>query len=213
MRSSLKRITYSTLFAILLFGIGSPPAQAQLGVSAGLHFDSAGDIETTANTSENETLDNATGYHIGVVYDLGLGPVSLRPGLFYRNVGSYDFSDISAVDPSEADVTAFEVPIDVRVTVLPFPLVSPYILGGPKAFFPQSDYDEFDDGLEDISFTFNVGVGAGISVPGVGLTLQPEFLYEFGASDYVDDFEAEGTEFNPTERKLSAFALRLNILF
>jgi len=213
MRSSLKRITYSALFAILLFGIGSPPAQAQLGVSAGLNFDSAGDIETTTNTSENETLDNATGYHIGVVYDLGLGPVNLRPGLFYRNVGSYDFSDISAVDPSEADVTAFEVPIDVRVTVLPFPLVSPYILGGPKAFFPRSDYDEFDDGLEDISFTFNVGVGAGISVPGVGLTLQPEFLYEFGASDYVDGFKVKGTEFNPTERKLSAFALRLNILF
>ena len=94
MRSSLKRITYSALFAILLFGIGSPPVQAQLGVSAGLNFDSAGDIETTANTSENETLDNATGYHIGVVYDLGLGPINLRPGLLYRNVGSYDFTGV-----------------------------------------------------------------------------------------------------------------------
>ena len=213
MRSSLRRITYSALLAILLFGIGSPTAQAQLGVSAGLNFDSAGDIETTANTSENETLDNATGYHIGVVYDLGLGPVNLRPGLLYRNVGSYDFTGVPEIDPDEANVTAFEVPVDVRVTVLPFPLVSPYILGGPKAFFPRSDYDEFDDELEDISFTFNVGVGAGISVPGVGLTLQPEFLYEFGASDYVDDFEVGDTDFEPTERKLDAFALRLNVLF
>ena len=109
MRSSLRRITYSALLTILLFGIGSPPAQAQLGVSAGLNFDSAGDIETTTNTNENETLDNATGYHIGVVYDLGLGPVNLRPGLLYRNVGSYDCTGVPEIDPDEVDVTAFEV--------------------------------------------------------------------------------------------------------
>ena len=86
-----------------------------------MNFDSAGDIETTTNTSENETLDNATGYHVGVVYDLGLDPVSLRPGLLYRNVGSYDFTGVPEIDPDEANVTAFEVPVDARVTVLPFP--------------------------------------------------------------------------------------------
>lgn len=213
MRSSFKHIAYSALFAVLLLGIAAPPAQAQLGVSAGLNFDSVGDIETTTNTSQNETLDNATGYHIGVVYDLGLGPVSLRPGLFYRKVGSYDFSSVPDLNADDASVTAYEVPLDVRVTVLPFPLISPYILGGPNAFFPQSDFQELDDELEDVSFTFNVGVGADISVPGVGLTLQPELRYEFGASDYVDDFSVGDTDFNPTERQLSAFALRLNVLF
>ena len=203
----MKRITYSALLAVLLLSISGTPAQAQLGVTGGLNFDSLDDI------NQNATLDNSTGYHIGIVYDLGLGPVSIRPGLLYRDVGSFEFSGVPNVDVDEVDVTAFEVPVDVRVTIFPFPLVSPYVLGGPNAFLPRSDSDAFDDGLEDVSLTFNVGVGADVSVPGVGLTLQPELRYEFGATDYIDDFSIGDTDFNPTDRKLSAFALRLNVLF
>jgi len=203
----MKRITYSALLAVLLLSISGTPAQAQLGVTGGLNFDSLDDI------NESATLDNSTGYHIGIVYDLGFGPVSIRPGLLYRDVGSFEFSGVPNVDVDEVDVTAFEVPVDVRVTIFPFPLVSPYVLGGPNAFLPRSDSDAFDDGLEDVSLTFNVGVGADVSIPGVGLTLQPELRYEFGATDYIDDFSIGDTDFNPTDRKLSAFALRLNVLF
>ena len=213
MHSTTKRVSSSVLLALLLLGMTGPPAQAQLGVTAGLNFDSVDDIETTTNASQNETLDNATGYHFGVVYKLGLGPVSVKPGLLYRKVGSYDFSGVPDVDLNEVDVTAFEVPVDVEVTLFPFPLVSPYVLGGPNLFLPRSDSDAFDDGLEDVSFNFNVGVGADVSIPGVGITLKPELRYEFGATDYVDDFSVGETEFNPTDRKLSAFALRLNVLF
>jgi len=163
------------------------------------------DIETTTN--DNATLDNATGYHLGVVYDFGLGPVNFRPGFFYRKMGTYDFPD------SRYDVSAFEVPVDIRVTVLPLPVVKPYVLGGPNAFFPQSE-GEFDDELEDVSYTFNVGVGADVSVPGTDILLQPELRYEFGATDYVsDDFSIGGTDFEPSDRKVSAFALRLSVLF
>lgn len=207
MRSSLKRITYSALFAILLFGIGSPPAQAQFGISAGLDFDSVDDIET--DTDQNATLSNSTGYHLGVVYDLSLGPVSLQPGAYYRKVGTYDFPD------SSSDVTAWELPVDIRVTVLSFPLVSPYLLGGPKATFPQAE-GEFEDQLENVSYTFNVGVGADVSVPGIGWTLQPELRYEFGATDYVsEEFQLgdSGPTFEPSDPKFSAVALRLTVLF
>lgn len=203
----MKRITYSVLLAVLLLGISGTPAQAQLGVTGGLNFDSLDDI------NESATLDNSTGYHIGIVYDLGLGPVSIRPALLYRDVGSFEFSGVPNVDVDEVDVTAFEVPVDVRVTIFPFPLVSPYVLGGPNAFLPRSDSDAFDDGLEEVSLTFNVGVGADVSIPGVSLTLQPELRYEFGATDYIDDFSIGDTNFNPTDRKISAFALRLNVLF
>ncbi|MFB6098416.1 MAG: hypothetical protein ABEK84_04770, partial [Salinibacter sp.] len=165
------------------------------------------DIETTTNTSQNETLSNATGYHLGVVYELGLGPVNLRPGLFYRKVGSYDFPD------SRYDVSAVEVPVDIRLTLLPLPVISAYVLGGPKAVFPQTEGD-FDEKLESVSYTFDVGVGAEISVPGGGLTLQPELRYEFGATNYVENsFSIGGTTFKPTDQKLSAVALRLNVIF
>lgn len=205
MHPSIPRIVRSSLLVIAFLGLSVSSAQAQFGVSAGLDFNSTDDIEATTN--QNATLDNATGYHLGVVYELGMGPVNLRPGVFYRKVGTYDFPN------SRSDVTAWEVPVDVRVTVLPFPLVSPYVLGGPQAVFPRSE-GEFDESLEDVSYTFNIGVGANVSVPGAGLTLQPELRYEFGATDYVDDdFEIGGTEFEPSDPKLSAFALRLNVLF
>lgn len=205
MHPSILRIVRSSLLVIAFLGLSVSSAQAQFGVSAGLDFNSTDDIEATTN--QNATLDNATGYHLGVVYELGMGPVNLRPGVFYRKVGTYDFPN------SRSDVTAWEVPVDVRVTVLPFPLVSPYVLGGPQAVFPRSE-GEFDESLEDVSYTFNIGVGANVSVPGAGLTLQPELRYEFGATDYVDDdFEIGGTEFEPSDPKLSAFALRLNVLF
>ena len=183
-------------------------ALIQLGVSAGLNFDSVGDIETTTNTSQNATLDNSTGYHVGAVYELGLGPVNIRPGLFYRKLGqTYEFPDNSA------DVAAWEVPVDVRGTLLPTPLISPYILGGPKASFLRSDLDELDSELEDVSYSFVIGLGANISL-GPLFTLQPELRYDFGATDYVDDsIEIGNTEFNQQDPTLSAFALRLNLIF
>lgn len=205
MRFPVNRTLLSTVFAVALFGLTAVPVQAQLGVAAGLNFESLNDIETT--TDDNATVENATGYHLGLVYDLGLGPVNLRPGLYYRKIGTYDFPD------SKSDVTAWEVPVDLRLTVLPVPLLNPYVLGGAKATFPQGE-NEFDDELEDVSYMFNVGAGANISLPGLGATLQPELRYEFGATDYVEDeFEIGGTTFRPSERKFSAFALRLHVLF
>lgn len=205
MRFSVNRTWLAAVIAIALFGLATAPAQAQLGVAAGLDFDSLSDIETSSN--DNATVENATGYHLGVVYELGLGPLSIRPGLLYRKVGSYEFPD------SRSDVTALEVPVDLRFSFLPIPLIQPYILGGPNAVFPRAD-GEFDEEMEDVSYTFNIGAGADISLPGVGVTLQPELRYEFGATDYVsEEFEVGGTTFTPSDRKLSAFALRLHVLF
>lgn len=206
MTANRPSLALSTLLALVLALGTAVPAQAQLGVAGGLNFESAGDIETS--TASNATVDNATGYHVGVVYDLGLGPLNLRPGLFYRDLGTeFEFPD------SRGDVAAWEVPVDIRISVLPLPLVNPYILGGPKASFYRSDVDEFDDALEEVTYSFTLGVGASLSL-GSTLTLQPELRYDFGATDYVsDDFEIGGTDFSPEDPKLSSFALRLNVLF
>ncbi len=199
------RLPVAAALAVLLTLGTAMPAQAQFGVAAGLNFDSAGDID---GSSQDATLDNSTGYHVGAVYDLGLGPVNVRPGFFYRKVGqTYEFPD------SEADVSAWEVPVDVRVTVLPTPLVSPYILGGAKASFLQSDLDAFENRLDSVSYSFVIGLGVNVSL-GPLFTLQPELRYDFGATNYVDDsFEVNGVEFEQEDPTLSAFALRLNVLF
>jgi len=203
----------ASLFALLLMVGTAVPAQAQLGISGGLNFESAGDIETT--TTNNATLDNSTGYHLGVVYELGLGAATLRPGFFYRRVGTFEFSQ-SALPQGENrfDVSAWQVPVDLRFTVLPTPLVSPYVLAGPMATFPRGE-DDFDDATEEISYSLNVGIGANISLPASSLKIQPELRYEFGASKFIkDDFEIAGTEFSPQDTpRFSAFGLRVNVIF
>jgi hypothetical protein len=46
------------------------------------------------------------------------------------------------------------------------------------------------------------------------MTLQPELRYDFGTTDYIDDeIQVGGTTFSQEESTLSAFALRLNLLF
>jgi hypothetical protein len=210
------RLAFPTLLAIFLLLGATAPAQAQLGISGGLNFESTDDIQSS---DREATLENSTGYHVGLVYDLSLGPVNVRPGFFYRRVGEFEFSNISdQLQNPRYSVTAWEVPVDLRVTLLSAPLVSPYILGGPKATIPRGE-DEFDEVMKGVSYTFNVGLGAQISLPGSSLRLQPELLYEFGATGFIDeDKEVElgdtNITFQPQESpKFSAFALRLNVIF
>lgn len=204
------RLGLSTLLTGLLLVSIAAPAQAQFGVAAGLNFESAGDIDT--NTQQNATLENSTGYHVGLVYDLGLGPLNIRPGVFYRKLGqSYDLP--SSFEEANADVAAWEVPVDLRFTVFSTPLISPYILAGPKASFLRSDFQEIDDELDEVSYSIAVGIGTDISL-GSALTLQPELRYDYGATDYIDEsFEVGGVEFTQEDPTLSAFALRLNVIF
>ncbi|MFO8099191.1 MAG: outer membrane beta-barrel protein [Salinibacter sp.] len=215
MTSALLRNTCTLLLAVVVTAGIAGPAQAQFGVAGGLNFESAGDIETSNNS--NGRFENATGYHIGVVYELGLGPATLRPGFFYRRVGTFQFEDVPQdfqSDDQSFDVAAWQIPVDLRFTVLPTPLVSPYVLAGPMVTLPRGD-DTFEDATEEVSYSLNVGVGANISLPVTSLKLQPELRYEFGATKFIkDDFEAGGVEFNPQDApRFSAFGLRLNVLF
>ncbi len=204
------------LLAALLFALGTMPAQAQLGITGGLNFESIDDIQDSGVDRE-AAFDNSTGYHVGVVYNLGLGPVDVRPGFIFRKVGTYDFQGaVNDLEDQAFDVTAYEVPLDLRFTVLPTPIIKPYILAGPQLTFVRGE-DEFDDVLEDQSFSLNIGAGTDISLPGLPLTLQPELRYEFGATKFMDEdssFSIGDTEFSPQDSpRFSAFSVRLNILF
>lgn len=193
--------------------VGAPQtARAQLGVAGGLNFESADDL---GNGGAEATLESRTGYHFGLVYDIDAGAVSFRPGVIYRKVGTYEF-EVGGVDvETEAfDLSAIEVPLDLRFRLMSTPYLSPYLLGGPMFTLPRGE-DEFDDALRDLSFSFNVGVGAEIGGGDGGLRLLPELRYEYGATKFIDDdFVIAGQEFSPqNEPRFSALSLRLHILF
>lgn len=207
------RRAVAPLVALFVLALSASPAQAQLGVAGGLAFESAGDIQTS--TTQSAALENSTGYHIGVVYEIGAGPVSIRPGFFYRRVGTYEFRGQTGAASSSYDVSTYEIPVDVRLTVLPTPVLSPYVLAGPMASFPTSS-DEFDEALEDYSVSGNIGAGVEISLPAVPFTLQPELRYEFGLTKFADDDDLEigdRTVSLQEEPKFSAFSVRLHVLF
>ena len=211
----IRHALFTLLTGLLLVGTAAP-AQAQIGVAGGLNFESAGDIDT-GNARAN--FESSTGYHVGLVFELGLGPINIRPGAFYRRVGEFDLSQVSSqLENAQYTVSAWEFPVDVRVPILTTPLISPYILGGPKATIPRGE-DEFDDAVEELSYTLNVGVGAQISLPGSSLRLQPELRYEFGATGFIkEDTEVElgdnDVSFTPQDSpQFSTFAVRLNVLF
>lgn len=197
------------LALVLAFGlVGARPAGAQgLGVAAGLNFNSMDDIETA---SADAAFESSTGYHVGAFYELGLGPLAVRPGVVYHRLGTYDFGV-----PQQMDLSAIEVPLDVKLTVLPLPAVSGYLLGSPVLTFGQTDA-EFENAVEDLTMTADLGAGVDISLPGTGLLLSPELRYSIGVTDYLSDsFEVGGTTVQPSDdvQQMSKVMVRLNVAF
>jgi hypothetical protein len=122
----------------------APAVAAQIpsfGAAVGVNFASLGDAGTV-------DLDNATGFHAGVYADLGLGGVSVRPGLFYVRAGR--------VLASDENVDWVAIPVDVRLS-LGTPLVKPYALVGPEARVPLGEV--FADGTRSFAVAANIGVG------------------------------------------------------
>lgn len=210
----LATLLRSSALAALLGLLFIPTAQAQLGIAAGLNFDDIGDIDAG---DREATFDNATGYHIGVFYDLAVGPLAVRPGLFYRDLGEVDASVEGLVGVAQDfDVTLIEVPLDLRVRLAALPLIRPYALAGPVLSFASSDNESFDEALEDISVAANVGVGVEISLPIGGLTLYPELRYAFGISRFVDEeaLTIGNATFTANDgSRLNTFMLRLGVGF
>lgn len=200
-----RRLAPFILFAALFLVPNS--ASAQLGVAAGLNFDNFSDI----SGDRQATFDNANGYHVGVFYDLGAGPIGLRVGAFYRDVGDVDLT-LDGVDDA-FDLTMIDVPIDVRFNLTATPIIRPYLTAGPVLSFPSSGVEDYDNALADVSVSGNVGAGLAISLG--GLRLFPEVRYAIGVSRFMKDSFSIGSvdfEANDVQRQNSVM-LRLGIGF
>ena len=198
----------------LLFALAAP-ARAQFGVAAGINLDRFGDIESTPRA----TIDNATGYHVGLFLDLPLGPLSVRPGVYFVDAGEVSF-DVDGVFcglpegcPDGFDLTLIQVPIDLRLRV-GTPFVKPYALAGPVLRFADSEDEPFRESLKEFAVAGSAGVGIELSPPGFGLRFYPELRYTFGIDSLVDDYEFLGATFeSEDDLTLSSWVLRLGVAF
>lgn len=214
----MKRTAPHIACLTVLFFIASTvllvPARAQVGIGGGLDFNRLDAIDAT---NASATFESSTGYHIGVFLDAEFGPLAIRPGVFYHDVGRYEFSDVGeGLEPEETitvDLSAVEIPIDLRLRLLPGAVGAPYLLAAPVLAFPQSE-DEFE-GTESFNLTADVGAGIEIVLPRIGMTLMPEFRYGIGTSSFLEDsFEVGDTTIEPQDDpQLDSIMLRLNIRF
>lgn len=197
------------LLALVSLGlIAAEPAPGQgLGISAGANFSSLDDVRSGSVAT---TFDRSTGYHVGAFLNLGSGRLSVRPGVYYHDLGRYELSD-----GRDFDLSAIEAALDLRFRILSLPGLRPYGLVAPVLTFGRTDAD-FEEAVEDLSLTGDVGAGVEISLPGTGLVLMPEIRYGIGVTDYLSDaFEIGGTTVRPSddESRLSKLMLRLNVAF
>ena len=191
---------------LVLSDVGTRGLCAQIGVAAGLNYEEISDLEI-GNTKG--TFDNASGYHIGVFYDLGVGPAGIRTGLFYRSMGKFDASLPGIV--KDFDLSLFEIPVDFRFNLSATPVLTPYVIFGPVFSFPFSSDNDFKDAFEQVSVSGNVGVGLAMNL--MGLRIFPEFRYTIGISRFMKKNLSIGSvNFEATDpQRLNTVMLRIGV--
>ncbi len=200
-------LTAAMLISCLM---SSDAVRAQgLGISAGANFTSLSDIEAA---DREATFENASGWHIHLWFDLPLGPVAVRPGIRYMDMGQlFDQASIETViggvDEDQV-VSLIEIPVDFRFR-LATPLISPYVMAGPVLRFPAGSDDE--DRLESFSLAGGAGIGAELGLGGI--KLYPELKYTFGITRFTQDtYQIGSVTITPdNDQRLNAVMLSIGI--
>lgn len=196
--------------ALLTLGAAmhAKPASAQLGVSAGLNFGELDDIDAG---DTDATFERSTGWHLHLWADLPLGPVAVRPGVRFMDMGKLleDASVDNVPNPvDDENVRLLEVPIDLRLR-LQTPGVRPYVMAGPVFRFNAGSDD--DDRFR--SFSLAGGAGVGLELDLGGMTLFPEVKYTFGITRFTEEtYEVGGVTISPDEdQQLNAVMVSVGI--
>ena len=197
-------------FLILALCCAVQPARAQIGVTAGLNFDQITDLVASG---EDVLLEQASGFHVGLFADWSLGRVAIRPAVIVRQSTGLPLSLMGS--RTTFDVTTVEIPLDLRVTLVPLPVIKPYVLAGPKLGMNWSASSGFSDAIERLTMGADVGIGVEVRIPGIDMKLLPELRVGIGLTNFITgDFVVEGVSFTPdTEGTLQTIQLRLGIAF
>ncbi len=207
MRPILAGLTLVLVFSVIT------KAQVRLGVGAGLNFGELGDVNIQ---DVRATYEQSSGYHVGAFLDIGMGPLALRPGVYYLNAGPL-FKGATFLTanqlPDDFDVRYISVPVDVRLQV-PLPLVKPYLFGGPELrYYVEGDEpEELKDDMQGQLILGNVGVGVQITLPLLGLSFYPEARYAFGVSGVTGQTIDIGEKiYEVQKQRFRTFMVRLGI--
>lgn len=200
------RVQIPALLALALACAAATPASAQIGIVAGYNRDM---IEEFSAAAGYELTGQTDGFHLGIFFNVNIGPLGIRPSVIYHQVPDIEASD--GTDATVFNVDIVEVPLDIRLR-MPVPLVRPYILVGPVLSFPSTSLPGVDALLQARPFRFEVGAGLELDL---GFRLWPELRYGRGLEPFMRSAIpiGEGTLQGTGNPRLDTFTIRLGISF
>lgn len=168
-----------------------------IGVAGGVNFSSLEDASSLS-------LDQSTGYHLGLFADVGVPFFSARTGVFYLWAG--DFADAVSVDGASPGIRFITVPVDFQIQT-PTPVVKLYGLVGPEFRFPLDDYQTLSGTFnrQNVDTVVNVGAGIKGGLPLFGPSAFVEGRYSIDLTGLRD------TEVESEKARLNVFLVRVGL--
>jgi len=192
---------------LILASLWAPhTARAQIGIVAGYNRDS---IEDFVPTNGFDFTDRSNGFHIGIFFNVNVGPVGIRPAVVYHQVPDLIASTVE--DRTQFDLELVEIPLDLRLRI-PIPIIRPYVLAGPVFSFPSTSVTSVDDLLEPRPVRAEFGIGMELNL---GFRLWPEIRYGRGLGRLMRSAIplGDGTLLGSGDPRLDTVMIRLGISF
>ncbi|MBM3306348.1 MAG: PorT family protein [Candidatus Aminicenantes bacterium] len=199
----MKRLLVLTLAALTVAALVPQNLSAAVGIKGGFNLANLSIKPTDPDMPDFKDLRGLTG---GVFFTLNLGFVSIQPEILYSRRGlMWEFEwDIDEMAKIEYMTDYIEVPVLLKLNVLPAGPVRPVVFGGPSFGYllkatgrfttPEgTETEDIKDMFEKTAIGGVVGAGIEIKTPVVLLTLDGR--YHIGVTNIMKDaMEAESAK-------------------
>ena len=190
MTALAKKIIFLFTFSLIVL-LTATSAKAQIGFVAGYGANLLS--SPSFSSSASGEFETEGSLNLGVFYDFRLGRVTVRPGLFIRQVNfDWKLSGLEApFNPISEDLRVAEFPIDFLIH-FPTQSVDPYLVVGPSFNFVHTDQPDLRQSLDreqgSTNFTsFTIGAGLQLAPDGWGIVLFPEIRYSLALSGFLSE--------------------------
>ncbi|MGB9907229.1 MAG: porin family protein [Candidatus Saccharicenans sp.] len=164
------------------------------------------------------------GYCFGAFLSLNFGPIGFQPEILYSRRGMeaqmlLDPSDPASLAEAKVMLDYIEIPLLVRLNVIPAGPVKLYIFGGPSygflqkaktriTFMGMSEEEDIKDDFKSNSLAAVGGLGLDIKIP-LLFKITADARYHYGLSNIL----AEGSSVPTDKARNSGFSILLGIAF
>lgn len=204
---------------LLAFGLFALTATAQLGIRAGANFTDLKLSDEFVSAATN----SQTGFHAGLNYNFGLGPIGLEIGAYWTTVGTQLSTEgqLQEIITRNVDLNYIQVPIALRFNLIPLIYLKAggYVSGQVSAAAEIVEVANGEipanpvDFAEDLN-SFDAGLVFGLGVKVSKLEIEGGF--DLGLKNiYSADVSADGIDFDvdPSDIDMKNAVYKLGVTY